>query len=226
MYVKFYDKEGNKVKIEYGKMIYRGRNSKIYQIGDQECIKVLKGYQEEQLEEILKLLMKLELEGFVKIYELYYSKDIDKLKAFRQELVSQEKDFDILTSSTYYTLNNLFILFKSMVFLTENKVWLNDLHTDNVILGDNNMTIIDPELYTINRFFSNEQLIDKNIISITDLFFHLYFEAILKYHPELNTGDNVQKLVFLFKNNKGRELDYSCKVLSRYRYPIDYFKQK
>lgn len=224
--MKFYDKDGNLTNIKHGKMIYHGRNSKIYQIGDQECIKVLKGYQEEQLEEILKLLMKLDLDGFVKIYELYYSKYKGNLKAFRQELLKEEEDFDLLTASTYYTLNNLWILFKSMGSLTENQVWINDLHTDNVIFGSEHMTIIDTELYTINRFFSNEQLIDKNIKSITDLFFHLYFEAILKYHPELNTGDNVQKLVFLFKNNKGKDLDRSCKVLARYRYPIDYFKQK
>ena len=224
--MKLYDEKGNKVKIKQGRSIYNGRNSKLYKVSEEDLLKVWKKKPEIWTEEIMKLLMELYLSNFYQIKKLYYTKDTTTLKAMRMKNYQTRENPDILTESTYYTLENLWSILENATTLTEHDVWINDLHTDNVILEEQKIIIIDTELYTKNRFFTKEDLFQKNIDSVMELFFRLFQEALEKYHGNYNTKENLYLLRELFKNQENSSIERPFKKLSRYPKPIDYFKHK
>ena len=100
------------------------------------------------------------------------------------------------------------------------------MHTGNMILGDNDITIIDTDLYTFNKFYTNERLNYKNLYSLGHLFEQIYLEALLEHHIDLHTTEvfEIIKNLFQIQNKFGYEKVF--KLLENYNYPIDYFKKR
>lgn len=221
--MKLYDENGNIKEIKNSRLFTKTDNAKIYRLGNGDVIKLWKKYPDGNSDEVLKIIKDNNLYNFCKIKEIYYNKSKDKAVGFRTMWYESE-NIDILLEDSYYTLINLYAIFESMGILCNNNVWINDLHTDNVILGKKDMTIIDTDLYTINRFLDRDSLVSKNINAITNLFYNLYLEA-LKKHPELYNERNIELIKGLFKNVSCEEIDKNSATLLRCKRPINYLRK-
>ena len=221
--MKLYDENGNIKEIKNGHLFTKTDNARIYRLDDGDAIKLWKSSPDGNSDEVLKIIKYYDLSNFYKIKEIYYNKSKDKAVGFRTMWYEKE-DIDILLEGSDYTLSNLYSMFLSLVTLCDNNVWISGLHTDNVILGKKDMTIVDTDLYTINRFFSKDSLVSKNINAITNLFYNLYLEA-LKKHPELYNERNIELIKGLFKNVSCEEIDKNSATLLRCKRPINYLRK-
>ena len=122
----------------------------VYQISDDTCLKVYKSIDEIDLE-TLKLLKDLKLKNYYQIYDFYYDQN-NSLKAHTMKYYKNE-EIDILTTETIYTLDNLLRLLSSVNILNQNHILISDTHSENVILNKDAITVIDTDLYRLNRFF-------------------------------------------------------------------------
>jgi len=135
-------------------------------------------------------------------------------------------EIDILTEQTAYTLDNLLNLLGSVYILNQNNILISDMHTDNVIQSKESMTIIDTDLYRINRFFSQHSLERHNINALKYLFETLYIEALKKYHPEYNNEVTISTIKNMFNLYNNQSFDYLISTLSKYKFPIEYIIKK
>lgn len=221
--MKLYDDNGNIKEIKNGQLFTETDNARIYRLDDGDAIKLWKSSFDCSSDEVLKIIKDNDLSNFYKIKEIYYNKSKDKAVGFRTMWYEKE-DIDILLECSDYTLSNLYSMFLSLVTLCDNNVWISEIHTDNVILGKKDITIVDTDLYTINRFFSKDSLVSKNINAITNLFYNLYLEA-LKKHPELYNERNIGLIKGLFKNVSCEEIDKNSATLLRCKRPINYLRK-
>lgn len=125
---------------------------------------------------------------------------------------------------TEYTLDNLFSIELSTNTLTQNNIQIEDSHSDNVIM-DNNITIIDVDLYSFNRFRTSKELEIKNLERLAYLFKEIYSEAITDFHSEYKNLITLTSISEIFSFSTPYQLEHTYKKLSKYKYPIDYIKR-
>lgn len=195
----------------------------VYQISDDTCLKVYKRTDDIDLE-TLKLIKHLKLKNYYQIYDFYFDQD-SNLKAHTMKYYKNE-EIDILTTETSYTLNNLLRLLSSVKILNQNHILISDLHSENVILGKDTITVIDTDLYSINRFFKQLSLEMHNLNALKCLFESLYTEALEKYHPEYDNHMTQMIIKDIFKLYGTVAVEDTCRSLSQYKYPIDYLKKR
>ena len=218
-----YNKEQERVKfnITPENRIGNGMYGSVFKLSEDICLKVYKN--SNMIEgNILDVIRKLNLPNFYKIYDFYYQKN-QKLKAHTMEYY-EPKDIDILTAPTEYTLDNLFNLYKAIQILIKNNILMSDTHTENIILGDKTITVIDTDLYTSNRFHKGLELELKNKIQLKGLFSELYKESIVENHPELETYFIIETIKNMFMLYNDQSYSRLVDTLSKYQYPIDYFR--
>jgi len=218
-----YNEKGKRVSFKTDNRIGGKSYGNIYRISEDECLKVYKSVGSVN-KEILEYIRNLHLKNYYEIYNFYNNKQ-GNFKAHTMRYYESE-NIDILTMPTEYTLDNLSGILKSVNTLTQNSIQIEDSHTENVIMDSNNITIIDTDLYTFNRFFTKEQLQFKNIQKLEYLFSELYVEAITDYHSEYKDYKGVLLIRELFKLYTQREIEKIYSELSKYKYPIDYIKRK
>lgn len=216
-----YDKEGQKVNIKPVKELGSGIQGKVYLLSDNTCIKVFSGVKNDY--RIIELIKKLNLNGFYSIYDLYYDKS-SKFKGYTMSYHNKE-DIDIITEPTEYTLDNLEKLYKSISKLTELGVIATDLHTDNVIMNKEGITVIDADLYDKTVLYNNEKLMQKNINAVFSLFRQLYLGSIDSNTSEYNPLYS-NTIISLFNHNIANPVEVTTKKLGKYKYPIDYLKHE
>lgn len=228
----YFTKNGDKVKCDQTKLLGTGTRGKVYLTKKQECIKIWANKSEIPFEgNLFDELTNLQLPNYYVLLSLLFKRKQDinnpNLAAgYLYQWVEQEPT-DILTMPVSYTLDNLNELLKANEILTRNNIMVDDLHcTDNVILNQNSITAIDIDLYTKNHFLNSRELRDTNITELEELFKGIYLESIRKYHQELDTPKTkvLIKSRELFELNYREGVSYTSKKLSRYKYPIDYFK--
>lgn len=219
----FYNENGKRVKYELGESIGGEQYGNVYRLPDSatECIKIYKKGQVVN-NEILKLIRSLDLKNFYKIYELLYSKR-GNLRAHLMKYYKSD-DIDILTMPMEYTLYNLCNLWESFVKLADNYIYASDVHTGNVILGSDEMTIIDCDIYSRSELQTKEQLRVKNISALRYLFEQLYLEALDDYHLDIATYEIREKIQSIFELYSKSSLDRTCNKLMKCKYPIDYIR--
>lgn len=218
----YYTEDGKRVKFDLKEenVIGRGGQSKVYKISEEKCLKKLFGFGNY---EILKLIRDLKLPSYYIIYDLLFNKR-SILKAYIIEYYVSE-EIDILTMPVDYTLYNFFSILDSVMVLTENNVYVSDLHEDNVIMNSNGITVIDTDLYTKNRFFYADELLSKNVSAVRCLFKNLYFSSLNDYHDGEIKESISPKVNDLFNINNVGDAYNTVKKLSKYKYPIDYMKR-
>lgn len=195
----------------------------VYKVSDNTCLKVYKTIDEIDLE-TLSLLKYLKLKNYYQIYDFYYDKE-GTFKAHTMEYYPSE-EIDILTEDTLYTLDNLFNLLSSVNILNQNHVFISDSHSENVILNKDGITIIDADLYRLNSFFKQLSLEMHNLNALKYLFESLYIDALKKYHPEYYNKLSVAIIKDTFKLYGTLAATDTYKMLSQYKYPIDYLKKR
>ena len=187
------------------------------------CLKVNKSAEGFDLE-TLKLLQSLNLKNFYEIYNFYYNQN-GILKAYTMKYY-QSDEIDILTEKQSYTINNLYDLFLAVCILNKNNILISDTHSENVILSKEKITIIDADLYRINRFFQKLSLELHNLDALRSLFENLYIYALKKYHNEYYNETAVYRIKSLFQVYSTSQINGTLKTLSKYKYPIDYIRNR
>lgn len=219
-----YTDEGKRKKYDTTSLIGCGHYGDVYKLPNEECIKIYKGKNLNIDKEILIQIKNLLLDNYYEIYDLLYTKS-SLLKGYTMKYY-QNEDIDILTMPVEYTLDNLFKLSRSVEKLTENQIFISDMHTGNIIVNSSKITVIDTDLYTFNRFLDYSKLKTKNISALECLFREIYLEAVNKYHKEYIGYDTSQMVKELFRPHNYNIPENTCKKLSKFKYPIDYIKTR
>lgn len=203
--------------------IDKGLYGNVYRTSLLTCAKIYRGHNAREIDpEVLKKIRDLSLRNFYEIYDLLYAKD-GTFKGYFMKYYDSF-DMDILTTPVDYTLNNYFVLRDSIAQLTSNNIWAFDMHEENVILGESTMTVIDADLFTFNKFYSQARLAEKNNQALNSLFYQLYIETINKYHQDYVKYIISKSVQDLFSAVSEKGTYDMTKKLIRYKYPIDYLK--
>lgn len=214
-----YNEEGKRLRYDTFTRIGGEEYGNVFKISEDVCLKV---YKRGKLvnKEILMFIKNLKLKNFYEIYEFLYNKSGD-FKAHTMKYYLPE-EVDILTMPVDYTLDNLYNLFISVSILTDNNIFVSDMHTGNAVIDYNNITVIDTDIYTFNQFFSVGRLEQKNLFALRYLFTEIYMESLIKFHSDLSSYINREQIGGIFSFYDNISLDKTYKKLSRYKYPIDY----
>lgn len=220
-----YTEENEKIKFITSKRNRLGTETKgnVFKISPDTCIKINKSADGLDLETLM-LLKSLNLDNFYEIYDFFYTYD-KKIKAYTMRYY-ENREIDILTEETHYTINNLSTLLSTVNILINNNILISDTHLENVILDKEKITIIDADLYRINRFFQKQSLEFHNLDSLRSLFESLYIYALKNYHSEIYNEFTLGKIKSLFKLCNQSQVHNTLNTLSQYKYPIDYVRSK
>ena len=168
-----------------------GRKSNIFFMDNTKCLKLFN--EVIYNDSVVKLIQKKNLNGF---YEIY--------------------DIDILTMPVEYTLDNYNDLYKSIMTLTDKKVFLYDLCNDNAILTDDKLIVIDVDEFIVYKDADKYIVQNENMFALESLFNSIYINARNKYHADDRI--NINRINNIFCINSPH------KVLKKYKYPIDYLR--
>ena len=224
---KFYN-ESNKeiiINLSEDKLIGVGCFGVVYRLNENECFKRFNSKEPRGANyEELVFIRNLNLKNFYKIYDFVFDNN-DILKGYTMKYYNNEK-IDILTMPTEYTLDNLYNIYSSVLKITDNNIYLNDMGEHNIIMDNNKITIIDADWYSFNTFESKKALLYSNIVELRYLFEEIYTNALEEYHDTYIDESSEFIISNLFKKiNKFTGIENFCRKLERYKYPIDYIKK-
>lgn len=214
----------NLEKIQYKEenLIGTGSTSNVYKINDNRCIKVLNNKYEFNIE-ILDIIKNMQLENYYKIYNYLYNKN-KKIKGYEIEYY-KKSNINILNTSSEYTTYNFIRLYKSILKLSKENIFVSDLHTDNVIVTDNEIVVIDTDDYGKSVLYGKEELQERNIKTLLTLFANLYIES-------LSHDLDISEILYLTKKiqctfdskNINETVNNIPKTLTKYKTPLQYLK--
>ncbi len=220
-----YDCNGKRIKYDTTDKLGEGLiYSDVYKISDEVCLKVFKTISDDINFDVLSLIKDLELSHFYIIYDFLFNKT-GKFNGYTMKYYPG-KTIDILTMPTSYTLDNFSSIYNSILKLTDNGIVVSDLHSGNVITDENNITVIDADLYYKLCFIDKIKLQYKNISALIYLFKDLYFESLDEFHKDCDVNACVSTIRNLFEPMNALNIDKVYKKLTRYKYPIDYIKSR
>ena len=217
----FYGEDSKRIEYKLGDLISEeGQYGRVYRLAgtDDECIKVYKKGEVVD-DKILKYIRDLDLKNFYKLYNMLYGRT-GKFRAHTMKYY-ESADIDILTMPVEYTLCSLCNLYESVVRLAEEHIYASDMHIGNVILGRDEIVVIDTDIYSYSELQSIEQLKKKNISALRYLFRELYLNALSEYHPDIAKYSVRQEITSLFGGYGPFNLDSTCNRLTRYKRPYD-----
>ena len=207
----YYKENGDKVNIKKGTSLGRS----VYKIDDDKCIKIGIDPRNVSLN-TLKLIRELDLKGIYKIYDILFDKD-NNFTAYTCKMYQKEM-IDLYLMPSEYIIENYLRLKKAIEELTNNKIFVVDLHDENVIVNSREMIIIDTDLYVISEYIKSNKLEEYNYKALRELFIKLFEVSYCRYH-------HIDRLLWkkdiggLFKEEDDNEI---VKTLTRCKYPIDY----
>ena len=179
----FYSEDGQKKEFNCVQFIDCGVQGNIYRLDDGRCLKCFNRRCSID-EKAFRIIAEMNLANFYKIYEILYKRKIIECKfaSYVMEYYEKDLDFDILFMPIEYTLMNFYNIFDSVNKLSEKGIFVSDLHSKNVIINKEAITVIDVDMYTESKLFSKENLIRKNSLAVYSLFRRLYYNALCKYY--------------------------------------------
>ena len=230
--MKYFKDDGSKILCDKTKILGSGNGGCVYKTNDDKTIKVWYDIEFIDIDaELIKKIGSLKLGNYYRILSLLYKRKKDMVNekdaiGYLYEYVKKD-NIDILTMPVDYTIDNINELYKSVLILTKNKILADDLkHPGNVIMNKDGIIAIDVDYYTKDHYLSSKELRYNNIRELEQLFITLYLEAISKYHKNINNRiPNLSlKLNELFELRYKEEVKSVNKKLSKYKYPIEYFR--
>ncbi len=218
--VTFYDESKQKKTYRITERYAYGSLGSIYKISDDECLKLFRGTYPYDID-ALRVLKELKPNNYYDIHELLF--DANSLFVGYTMKFYHVDDIDITAMPTTYTLDNLYRLRDSVHLLSQNRLFVDDLHSGNTILDKDNITIIDADLYSINhdKEITKSELSRRNYRLLIYLFNTLYLES-LEDHGKLHDVDDIV-IDDLF--NPSDTVKTIERKLVKYKYPIDYIKK-
>lgn len=212
--MKFYNSSNEEVNYHLLSKIGGGSYGSVYKLSEFECIKIFREIDTGIDADTVAFINNLGLNNFYKIYSFLFNKRKD-LRGYTMKYYLPSHT-SILLKDTSYTLDNFFAIYNSINTLSDNQIFIPDLHSDNVILGNDEITIIDIDIYAKAILFDPGKLKDKNSRALFSLFKSLYIEGL--YNHGIYTDNDIKAINNLFNNDAPSNI----KVLKKYKYPIEY----
>lgn len=244
----YYNSEGKKIEFKKNKdkFINNGYCANVYKYDSKYAIKIYnhncnKEYRLKK--DMFYEIDDIKSDNLVKIYDTLYKKNIqNSLKKFIFTTLYKENDFlnnyiidgylmkyyepsklNILETDIEYMLQNMYQLEKLFNIFTNKSILVQDVKIGNIILGENNIVIIDPDLFD-KVSYSYELLRSINNSELLKLFKSLFI-----YHYKFlkNKIPNFEeKNDKLFNMNLNDSVDVTSKISKKMRklkYPIGYY---
>ena len=212
----FYDEENNKILLNTGSgVIGYGLYGIVYKYGEDKCLKYITTPIACN-EKVIKEIMQADLSSFYKIYKLLFDRHHD----FNGYIMKyyDNPEIDILMMPTSYTLDNYYGILKDAEVLSDKGIYMHDMHSENVILGSDKMTIIDVDNY---MYVDTDEITNINVKAVKGAFYDIYADCVRRHHSLTKEEYNALRTIF------GSASDASVyEELKNYKYPLDYIKKK
>lgn len=228
--MELYDKEDKKYTFNLNNLLGEGKTGYVYKISDSECLKISKGYQDYLFDSrVFDILKESYLSSVVKLGVPFYL--LNEIAAYTMEYCEASKE-SILDMPFEYTLDNLDSLYRDIQILTKYNIITNDLYADNVVIGDNQIKIVDCDNYEFNR--NNLYLLAKNVDNLLYTFYGIYKKALIKKGIDLEenmignmTVDNYLYEYLFYNHDENISPAFILKrKIGNIKRPIELFQKK
>ncbi|MBR1748597.1 MAG: hypothetical protein IJ743_02235 [Bacilli bacterium] len=131
-----------------------------------KCYKGECNYKSKISTKVFQRLKEFDIPHIVKLYDSYYA-DVSKfstyfkMDAYTSKYAGERID-SLLKSSREYFLEMVLALEQILPLLTKARIFLNDKNAFNILFSKNNVTILDPDLFSISNFHSSSYIQDYN----------------------------------------------------------------
>lgn len=238
----YYDSKGVAREFFLSKTGFGGYCASLYKIDNEE--KILKSYDKRKVSdafridyETFELLKTINHSNFISLTERYYSSaDYDKkkikkvLKNAKNYLISAyvydyivEDEIRVTEMPTDYFLDNINRIENLFEIFADEKVSVNDLKPENMVLNRENMVMIDPDFFRREKDLNEEEIASQNKWKLRYLILDLIMEDIGSDDYE----EEFQEL-FYYLDDKSDE-SFSIQLLKKigsYKRPIDYLRRR
>jgi len=226
-----YAADGKKYHFDTDEEIGRGENGIVYRSGD-KAVKVLNSPDNGLVRNVVSIIKRLNLRNYYKLFDILSSnRFISRNFAGTVSKYYPNEVVDISEMPMDYLLDNFYALCRSHEILADNSVLVNDLHSKNVILGNDEITVVDVDLYTKMHSVNTNSIKASNIYALKSLIFRdLLRDHYIKFHRDevyfssykFNTA--IRELVIPDTTNIGSKENIG-KILSKYKKPVDYVRR-
>ena len=213
--VTLYNENNEMKKYNIDHFCSEGECGYVYRIDDDKCLKLFSEFYMFELD-VMKGIRELQLDSFYKIYDLLFDGH-KRFNGYTMEYYKPE-NINILTMPTYYTLDNLFRIYRDFKRLSKAMIYAYDCDSHNVIMDSKNITVIDADIYYFRKDDDKNIIFKDNYAILLNLFKSLYREQIRLLG--FSCKDIEDLLDYLFDEHK--QLNNVEKKLIKYKYPIDY----
>lgn len=228
----FFDKNGNKFNFNLSESnkIGIGTNATVYKISENECLKVVNEKSHNYLkEDILNLFKQLSLPSYVKINTPFYLNG--NINAYTMEYLNKLAKC-ILDMPTEYLLENIDRIYKDLLVLTKHLVVACDFYHENLVLGEDKITIIDYDSY--EKRDDVDEVLYINISSLIYAFIKLFENALKMKGIDIDNTiihnmtikDYLSKYLFSYSNYSESPAKMLERKLIGTFTPMDLFRSK
>lgn len=214
----FYDKSGKQCyDYDLSRIYDSGTYGKVYKLDSRTLLKIFTNNIDE---ETFRTIMEMNLENFCQIYQMLYDEN-GRFTGYTMKKYD-ELYVDVLTLPVDYTLDNLRRIEESIKRLTKENILIEDMRDGNAITDDNNVTIIDFDLYKIMKLSGILNISFLNNTALLHLFNEMYYRCLCVYHDKYFMDKETINCLFDMSNS----VEDVSKKLKKYKYPIDYIYER
>lgn len=231
----FYKDDGtviNRSDVEQLQLLPLGDYGRVYRYDD-KVIKILNNPGTIMQYKVVSTIKNLKLSNFYEIYDVL-SCENTKCKSFAGTISKYYEGTiaDVLTTPSDYLLDSYYHLSNSFYTLGQNGIAVSDFYSNNCILTENGITVIDVDLYSKYDDINEDGLArvsHGNLFKLKYLFFlDLFMRHFFSFHQDEFSSKDISSIFASFiGDNKFDDNDDTFGYnLYSYKYPIDYVKKK
>ena len=201
-----YTEDKKRYNLDTDNFIDEGEYGRVYLTSNNKCLKIFKQSisRKDKMsfdEDVFNIIRKLKPKNIYTLGDLYYNKSLTRILGYLSEYYSKE-DINILTMPVDYTFDNLCSLYDSFVLLSEYNIRISDTCTQNVILNNNGITIIDTDFYYIDANSNKLAIKKSNIYDLGELFSWIYMNSLKEtdFNKRSAMIDKIEKLFVKIEN--------------------------
>lgn len=225
-------------KDKIGNFIDDGYNGSAYRYDDDKVIKIQECPGSAYQYDVVCSIKNLNLANFYRLYDVLY---IEKcgLRTFKGTISQYYSDVDInlWTERVDYVIDGFNGILNSASRLGENRILINDISLNNVILTSNGPVVIDVDDYikdlssssSLEITLENFRILKENVFSGLLLSHYMRYLIDGRNNGQIIADERSKVLGFidqLVNSDNANDKDAFFRSLSKYKYPIDYLKHR
>ena len=198
-----YTEDKKRYNLDTDNFIDEGEYGRVYLTSDNKCLKIFKQSisRKDKMsfdEDVFNIIRELKPKNIYTLGDLYYNKSLTRILGYLSE---------------------------SFVLLSEYNIRISDTCSQNVILNNSGITIIDTDFYYIDANSNKLAIKKSNIYDLGELFSWIYMNSLKEtdFNKRSSMIDKIEKL-FIPIGTFG--VEPVIKKLIKYKYPIDYLQNR